>query len=411
MVTAGLIKKIFQGASMHRWNDQIRPIEFTEMDKQAHKMVIAWLLGRIEEEISGSNIQWEAVIEGGFFEYLERLVLTDIKPPVFHRLVERVEIRKKLNEFVLSKLSPEIGGLTGDFFERFRAYLAGEDLAVERRIIRAAHYFATHWEFQIIYNYSPRLYGLEETREAIERELVRHYELECVREMVKYRNFIDLCGQLRFQRRWGQSERIPRTSVLGHMLVVALLSYLFCRNFSPCPKRLYNDFFAGLFHDLPEVLTRDIISPVKRAVDELDAVLKEYERSQLDEKILPQLPTYCRQEIVYFTRAEFENKVVLEGVERTEEDRPDISRRGVIAREFNRDEYRPLDGRLLKICDDLSAFVEATLSIDYGISSEQLLEGREHLYRKYRDSLVGNFPLKPVLDSLMGLNVKPVNER
>jgi len=44
IITKSLIEKIFQPASLQRWNDQIRPIEFTELDKQAHKMIIAWIL-------------------------------------------------------------------------------------------------------------------------------------------------------------------------------------------------------------------------------------------------------------------------------------------------------------------------------------------------------------------------------
>jgi putative hydrolase of HD superfamily len=77
------------------------------------------------------------------------------------------------------------------------------------------------------------------------------------------RNFIDLCGQLRFQLRWSYLHRIPKTSVLGHMLIVAVLSYLFSLEIGACRKRCYNNYFTGLFHDLPEVLTRDIVHPVK----------------------------------------------------------------------------------------------------------------------------------------------------
>ncbi len=80
-----------------------------------------------------------------------------------------------------------------------------------------------------------------------------------------YRSFVDLCGRLRFQVRWGQLYRVPRTSVLGHMLIVAILSYLFSLEIDACPKRGTNNYFTGLFHDLPEVLTKDIISPVKTA--------------------------------------------------------------------------------------------------------------------------------------------------
>lgn len=72
--------------------------------------------------------------------------------------------------------------------------------------------------------------------------------------------FANLCGQLRFQIRWTQAPRIPATSVLGHMFIVATFAYFFSLSVDACTARANNNFFCGLFHDLPELLTRDIIS-------------------------------------------------------------------------------------------------------------------------------------------------------
>ena len=48
---------------------------------------------------------------------------------------------------------------------------------------------------------------------------------------------------------------------------------------------IVNDFLCGLFHDLPEVLTRDIISPIKRSIQGLDDLIKDIEKRQVAEKI------------------------------------------------------------------------------------------------------------------------------
>ena len=48
-IRKGLILKLFSGANIQRWNDKIRPVELTELDKQAHKMIIAYVLGKYEE--------------------------------------------------------------------------------------------------------------------------------------------------------------------------------------------------------------------------------------------------------------------------------------------------------------------------------------------------------------------------
>ena len=43
---------------------------------------------------------------------------------------------------------------------------------------------------------------------------------------------------------------------------------------------------------------------------------------------------------------------------------------------FNSDKYNAIDGRALKQCDKLSAFIEAVLSISHGIKSKELVNGK-----------------------------------
>ena len=56
---------------MQRWNDLLRPVEFRELDKQAHKMIIAYVLGKHEEEKNTRGFDWIKIIEGGIFEFLQ----------------------------------------------------------------------------------------------------------------------------------------------------------------------------------------------------------------------------------------------------------------------------------------------------------------------------------------------------
>ena len=80
-----------------------------------------------------------------------------------------------------------------------------------------------------VYNLTPFIYGIEQTKEELENQIEDHYDLLGVQKLLlgkKAFGFIDFCGQLRFQQRWAQTPRIPKTSVLGHMLIVAMLSYL-----------------------------------------------------------------------------------------------------------------------------------------------------------------------------------------
>ena len=54
-----LIELFFDAANIRRWNDQINPMEFTELDKQAHKMIIAWVLAKCEEDGHSAHVDWK----------------------------------------------------------------------------------------------------------------------------------------------------------------------------------------------------------------------------------------------------------------------------------------------------------------------------------------------------------------
>lgn len=381
-----LIEHLYDSASIRRWNDQVRPMEFTELDKQAHKMVIAYVLAKFEEEGDGRPpIDWLLLIEGGIFEMLHRIILTDIKPPVFYKMM--AEKGRELNEYVLAQLADMVNPVKGGFSERFRRHLCEDDYARrEKRVLKAAHFLATQWEFNIIYRVCPFVYGIDKIKTEIEDQIEDHYDLFGVQRLVlsrKTSGFVDLCGQLRFQRRWSQSHRIPETSVLGHMLLVAVLTYLAMREQEASDHRVVNDFLAALFHDLPEALTRDITSPVKTAVEGLEDIIKAYEREQVEGRLLPLLPPAWHQQIRYYTEDEFSNRAVVDGKLRT-----DLTVEQITA-QYDEPRFQPVDGEMIRCCDHLAAFIEASLSIQHGITSKHLTEGVERLMDRYETRRVG----------------------
>lgn len=380
MIRKGLIEKLYDAASIQRWNDHVRPVEFTELDKQAHKMIISFVIAKFEEQQRKNNFDWMKIIEGGLFEFLQRVIMTDIKPPVFHKMMRTKG--KELNRWVMGKLDADIKDLNVEFKDRFTSYLFDPEYAYfEKRILKAAHYLATNWEFKIIYHTSPFIYGIDRTKEEIENEIEDHLDIIGVQKISlgrKSYGFIDLCGQLRFQKRWAQTPRIPQTSVLGHMLIVAYLSYLCSYEAGACDKRKFNNFYASLFHDLPEILTRDIISPVKRSVEGLEEIITEYETIQLEQSILPLLPVYWHDEIRYFLEHQFNNRIIID-----DEIILDISSREINER-HNEAKFNPIDGELIKACDHLSAYIETALSISHGIKSIHLERGKQDIYEKNR---------------------------
>jgi len=405
VITRALIELVFSAASMERWNDHPHPATFTELGKQAHKMIMAWVIARYEGEARGVKINWTSLIEGGLFEFLHRVVLTDIKPPVFHKLMQDPRQREKLNSWVADKLSFDLERLSPDFADRFRLYLLHEGpLSLERKCLRAAHYLATKWEFDFVHHWSDTksMFGIEHTRDEISRQINEHRDLRAVDEILAARElperdmglwgFLSLVGQLGFQKRWAQTPRIPQTSVLGHLLFVAVLSYFISMEIGACPARRYNNFFGGLLHDLPEVLTRDIVSPVKNSVEGLDDLIKEYEKQAMEERILPLLPPSWRAGIRYFTENEFRNKLCPEGVP------VPVLLESDIGEDQNRDSLNPIDGRIIEACDKLAAYIEASHSIRLGLAPQALADGKRNIYARFGRSVISGFPMGQLFD-------------
>ena len=372
MINARLIDHIFASASIQRWNDYPRMVELVELDKQAHKFIIAFFIAKFEKDINYTHL-----IEAGIFEFLRRTVVTDIRPDVFRNALQKKA--KEINAWVITKLSPCLIDIdSGEFLKKFENYLHNDSMyKKERFILKAASYLATKWEFAIVYQTSQFLSDIEELKISVEEELEDYYELIGVRKIAlnkKLAKIVDLSGRLRFQKRWAQTPRVPETSVLGHMLTVAIFSYFYSREIKACDKRLQNNFFVSLFHDFPEALTRDIISPVKYSVDELSEIISEYEIIKINEKILPNIPAFLHSEFSYLLglydgiKDEFLNKINVDKIEVVK----DLDA-------YNEDKYNAIDGLALKQCDKLSAFVEASLSISHGIKSKELVKGKKEI--------------------------------
>jgi len=393
-IRKGFILKLFSGANIQRWNDKIRPAELTELDKQAHKMIIAYVLGKLGKyEENNSDFNWIDIIEGSIFEYLQRIEITDIKPTIFRQIKEKNEQYEELKNWVYRRLNPVITPLDSDFKNRYRTYFSNNEQSISRKIINAAHIYATEWEFKLVEPLNKDTdIEIPDIMSNIMDEKKKYEDLKGVKELKDNPNlktFINLCGQLRFQLRWSHVRRLTHTSVLGHMLIVAILAYLFSIQIGACSKRRINNYFTGLLHDLPETLTRDIISPVKGAVEGISDIIKEYEKEQMREKIYKILPTEWHPEMKMYAEDEFADFATINGTQSRVTSR-------MIKEKYNDDIFNPRDGTLIKACDDLAAFTEAYIAICNGATAEGLQEAKHEIKEKYKNRFIAGVAFGPI---------------
>jgi putative hydrolase of HD superfamily len=388
VIKKAFLTELFRAADMRRWNDKIRHIELRELDYQAHKMAIAYVLGRYEERTNCGDVDWIALIERGIFEFLERLVVTDITPQVQRRIEDDEDAYRRLRGMVFEHFDvmlPDFGG----FEDRFKRYLSvnkkDANIDTSARIIDAASFCATRWEWYRIKQPNQEDYEFKDIEKRLDQEWRNFDDLQGIsayehgvspyaQEQTPYdqiKGFVDLCGNLRFQERWSHLHRVPRTSVLGHMLIVAILSYFFSLKIEEtlkteeCTKRRFNNFFGGLFHDLPEALTRDIISPVKERGG-IGEIIKEFEQEQMTRRIYKAklIPKECFAEMRKFTEDEFQSKVVIDGKLETKTS-------DEINQKYAQNVFDPIDGQIIEAADHLAAFLEAYLAIQNGIVTSE----------------------------------------
>ena len=273
------VLKLFEAFSIQRWNDLIRPFDIVEMDKSAEKTFLAFIIGKYEEK-KGAKINWIKVIEGALFELLRKIAVCDIKAPVQRLIREQYPAEyKKINEWIFDKYQTIIDD--EQFLEKFKTHLfESEDKNdITAKVIQAAHKYSTIREFEMLKPVNED-FRLTEIDSFLQKDIGPFLELTGIQLLVTHQKphkLITEIEKLRFQIRWNQTPRVPATTVLGHSFYVAALTLLMSYDLHLSDDRIYNNFFSALFHDLPEAVTRDIISPVKQATDNLPEVVKEIE--------------------------------------------------------------------------------------------------------------------------------------
>ena len=374
-----LANELFRAFYIDRWNERVRPMAFTEMDKHSHKLVLAYCIGKYEE-MNGNKIDWNCILKDAVFEFLRRIATSDIKSPIFQKIKNNKDVFNKLNEYVFSKYEDiiEDADLKKEFY--FFLFEECDRNKLEYRITDAAHIYSSFWEFNIVKQFNPFTHQNEKVEHEIRNNLDAYSDLKGINNLLNNHsisNFIDLCGQLRFQIRWSQTPRLPKTSVLGHTMLVATISYFISLDLNVCEKRLFNNFFGGLFHDLPEAVTRDIISPVKRSSDKLDNLISELEIKLAEAEIYPHIEKEWIGEIKYFSQNEFYNKAMIENeikiIDSTEE----------MNAKYNENKFCPYDGKIVKFADQYSTYMEAKKSIETGITSPDLEKAVKQITKTY----------------------------
>ncbi len=288
-----LLSLIFRWLSIYRWNTFPRLRDISSLDHLSFVAHIAITLSWIMEEKEGKKYDtWlllKKILWSGFFTF----IYSDISSEVKYRL-------RKNEPHLYSELE-------GKVYE----YLLGLDLPLhlkddislimlpspEDEIIAFSKAWA--WYYEVYYNslvfkdaYEPLLQNIQaRIIEEGGEHFFAYLNLDPSHQ-TNVEKYLLTIHRLASSYRWNLSRRIHPVSVLSHTYIITFLSYVIGALEWCSEDDITDMMLTALYHDIPEVITGDIITPTKKAVDWLEEAICSIEESMVQDYLLGYLAEY-----------------------------------------------------------------------------------------------------------------------
>lgn len=386
MLNWNFAKKLFDGFTILRWTDFIRPAEYVQIEKSASQSILTYIIGKEYEERTGKKINWRILVDKNIYGLLCKIATSDIKSTISNKI--KKDHLNELKNFIINiyfdksgncKYTPD-GLINKDKLNDYIMECNSEENRnpenrIEYEIFFLAHKYATYREFLQIIDFnrmSPDCNQVEMSlnpvnlKDMIMDETLKGILFELSNKDTALSKFFAYFEKLKPQIRWAQTYRIPQTTVLGHSMYVAMLTYFSIEELSikeNTDNYIVDSFYSALFHDLPESLTRDIISPVKRNIENLEKELSFYEFAEVNEKIIPLIKDKkWKDDFLY-----------------------------LLGSVLNNNEFSPFEdrifvlGHLIEFIDKIAAFMEAKMSVELGVNSDEIQKGIKNVTLKLKD--------------------------
>jgi putative hydrolase of HD superfamily len=169
--------------------------------------------------------------------------------------------------------------------------------------------------------------------------------------------------------RWNRMRRQYPVSVMSHLFFIFFLSYIIGNVEEKTPSEVTDMMKTALYHDIPEAITGDIITPTKKSVAGFEELIAEVEVEMLDEYLLD----FIRERSFF----------------------ADLRKRML-------EPWSCKNGDLVKLADVFSALFEAKIE---GTANHEFAE----VYRRVRRDLHKKFG-RPSVDFLFRNGVDPFEE-
>lgn len=291
-----------------RWSAHTGHLQdnFTEVAKLGFNCQIAYPLAALvkhEQQLQRNFTEFPEIR----FEYFPRIAIyrafekyekCDIMDETYQRLFSGHEqLEKDFDNYMKEKI---ISSTSHELFE----HISGLENTLEMKIFKAATALATYIESYEIKKYvDDKAFSEIQKRLMIRLENYKIFPIirnlltsDSSNEEYEYEKIMSLFSNfssLRNRIRWVKRAPIINYTVLGHCFDVAIYNYLISLNDTPNDvEKASKGFFVGIYHDLAEIWTGDMPSPLKDAISGLRKRTEELEVEVLEENVFPNLPQW-----------------------------------------------------------------------------------------------------------------------
>lgn len=275
--------------NLRRWTDFSTQQKYNELSKQSLNCIIAYMLASCAEH-QGKNICYDHFPRIALGRaYAKAYVYFDTPEHKIDEICKLSGISKKKFDIVSTEIIAE--KTDSDFAE----FLSSEIGEYETQIYKAATKIATYIE---LLEQQKTISDFSKFQE-IERNLKSYMEIPGVSEFSDTESSISKLLQslskLRNQTRWATFSHNVECSVLGHLFDTAVFAYLIALEESNFDEKYATKmFFMGIFHDVAEVWTKDIPSPIKNRIAGFRTATEKYELQKLEKHMYSKVPDYLQ---------------------------------------------------------------------------------------------------------------------
>lgn len=289
---------LFRWISITRWNNFPRIENITTNDNLALVLHTMMLLASVLEEKEWKKVNLNYLFKKIIFESFDVFILSDINSDVQYRVKQKnVAIFKLLQEkvywFMKNLELPEwiIEDMMFIHDNKSNPKYAFEDSLFHFSKLWVAYYEA-HFNWKIYSEiYEPILTNMESRINSKEYSVFLKY-ININKAENHLEKYLLNIRRLQFNYRWNRMKRTYPVSVMSHLYIVFFIAYILWKLEKLPEKDCITLMKIALFHDIPEAITWDIVTPTKKAVKWFEELIAEVEKDMLREYLLVYLKNY-----------------------------------------------------------------------------------------------------------------------